>query len=949
MLAAMPLLVGCDEFESFFGDNVGKEVSFSADTYYQNNPFTKTEYSGYDQDNHLISSTSTFERIDWVDGDQMRIWATDGSTTSFADYEVESHETDASAYQNSKATIKHLGEKGIRWMSEADHTFYALYPSPEATGAPSNLTLNGNTITATMQSVITAGTPQPVTDGTNTRLVYKPDMNYAYMWAATQNAPGTKVSLGFKPLMTTFEFSLGTINEEDIQLESFVLSTEEGSPALAGDFVAAINSSLDGFAVSQITNASPSITVNFGGVTINATQSITFTIFALPQDLTNLTMTLNLSNGVSKHLSLKRKQSDSSEYQFITFDAGKKYFITNMGVSPDGWVYTLQEVEQGAEMAWNSASEGTATKMIKSYKTKGESVQEVQMSLQYSPADNDGNCTNNWSPNLPSWLNSLVVGSHTDEQNPDDPFTLTGSYKVMPVVETETVNEINEHIRILKENGSNEDDGFSSGKPQDLALYDINNLNSARSTGAKTANSYVVDKAGWYMFPLVYGNAIDWDKASNGLNVGSYYDGLGDNWDSGNYYVLHRFRNYLNNGITSPYILDDIGLRADQVEAVIVWEDVSGDKLFINTADVVSAPTTTAVYKELEDGTTDKTVPYIKFDVDETNIRQGNAVIALREKEGENRIIWSWHIWVTDTDLSTLTVQTRSSVVPSNQMLKVNLGWCDTKVITEYSYTPRKYFVKVSQVEGNAAPVVFAVTQTGPTSTKTFIGSATFYQYGRKDPFLPMMGELMDPFNKESYSPAGYPIVTDNTTIKYSTEQTSSPGNVSFGIQNPYIQYGHTSGSSYGWVTSKQHNLWDVTETSSNGHGYQYGMPDQNKDKIVVKSVYDPCPPGFSVPNYMAFTIFTTNGGNSGTFTTPDPETEDGLGYLLNTTASGGEKIFFPYHGFRSKGLIYPGPFYILNSKADGDNYHVGFNIAGPMRDLEKSNAYHVRPVKEMQ
>ncbi|MBO4844333.1 MAG: hypothetical protein J5490_07100 [Bacteroidales bacterium] len=937
LLAALFTLASCDFNEFSKGSGVGKPITFTANTYYQNGIGTRTEYSG-----EFFGDETKYERINWVDEDLLRIWAqVDASTKENGDYSVESHETDASNQQNSNAKVKSVGNP-LTWLSDATHTIYALYPSPNTENFTdaSKVSLNGNVITATIPAT------QVVTAESGSK-VFKPDMNYAFMWAATQAAPGNNVNLGFKPLMTTFEFTVGTSVAEGLALKSFTLKTDNDadSPVIAGDFTAAISDDLANCTITNIANGATAINVSLGNVAVTADSPVTFTVFALPQNLTNLSMVFTLSDDSTRELALKRKEEGATEYTFITFEAGKKYRITNVGVPGDGWTYTLEEVEPGTDMVRDDPTAGTATKTIKSYKTKGADVEEVAMTFRYSPADDDGNNLEQWSADLPDWLEPLLVGAHTPEQGADDPFTLTGSYSEMSVVETETLNEINEHIAILKRKGNN---GATSASPQDLALYDINNLASPRGT-VKTANSYVVDKAGWYMFPLVYGNAIDWEKVpSSGLNVGSYYDGLGNGWDSENYYVLHRFRNYLNTGITSPYILDDTHLTEDQVEAVIVWEDVTSDKLFINTAEVVDTPTTTAVYKEL-DGTTSKTVPYIKFDVDDTNIRQGNAVIALREKSGEKRIIWSWHIWVTDTDLSTMTVETRSSTVPSNQMLKVNLGWCDTKVITDFSYTPRKYFVEVTQTEGNADAVVFAVTQTGPTSTRTFIGSATFYQYGRKDPFLPMKGELMDPFNKESYSPAGYTLVKNNTTISNSTEQTSSPGNVSYGIQNPHIQYCHTSGSSYGWVTSKQHNLWDVTETSSNGHSYHDYVFDVNKDKIVVKSIYDPCPPGFSVPNYMAFSIFTTNGPASSGWNTPDPETEDGLGYLLYTTAAGGPKMLFPYHGFRANGLIYAGPFYLINSKASGDNYNVMFNYGGTMQDGIKSNAYSVRPAKEIQ
>lgn len=162
-------------------------------------------------------------------------------------------------------------------------------------------------------------------------------------------------------------------------------------------------------------------------------------------------------------------------------------------------------------------------------------------------------------------------------------------------------------------------------------------------------------------------------------------------------------------------------------------------------------------------------------------------------------------------------------------------------------------------------------------------------------------------------------------------------------------------GSLYGWVASEQRNLWDMTETATNAHSYQSNDPNAGKDKKVVKTIYDPCPPGFSVPHYMAFTIFTKTGGNVTTadysgWATENPESEDGLSFILNTTADGtGPKITFPWQGFRSSGAVIAGPFYIMNSKSAGDRYSVNFNLGGTMRDLTKSNAYNVRPIKEMQ
>ena len=241
---------------------------------------------------------------------------------------------------------------------------------------------------------------------------------------------------------------------------------------------------------------SRTITVNFDDVAITPTNSITFTIFALPQTLTNLTMQFSLSDGTTKNLALKRKDDTSEEYQFITFEAGTKYRITNVGVPGDGWTYTLEEVEPGTAMARTSAAEGTQTKGMYSYRTKDGVTEAVEMQFRYSPADEDGNNLEQWSTTLPEWLTSLLVGEHTDDQNPDDPFTLTGTYTALPANQEITLNQIEEHSTSLKAKGTN---GASSSAPQDLALYDVGSMSPRADNGVKTANSYIVGRAGWYI------------------------------------------------------------------------------------------------------------------------------------------------------------------------------------------------------------------------------------------------------------------------------------------------------------------------------------------------------------------------------------------------------------------------------------------------------------------
>lgn len=119
----------------------------------------------------------------------------------------------------------------------------------------------------------------------------------------------------------------------------------------------------------------------------------------------------------------------------------------------------------------------------------------------------------------------------------------------------------------------------------------------------------------------------------------------------------------------------------------------------------------------------------MKFRVEQDFIKQGNAVVAVLDDS--DRIMWSWHIWVTDyklgDDLKTIEKSSRSY-----KMLPVNLGWCDGESLS--SYEGRSVKVRFTQEETNKTEII-TITQT-PYSVST-AGNAPYYQWGRKDPMLP--------------------------------------------------------------------------------------------------------------------------------------------------------------------------------------------------------------------
>ena len=405
----------------------------------------------------------------------------------------------------------------------------------------------------------------------------------------------------------------------------------------------------------------------------------------------------------------------------------------------------------------------------------------------------------------------------------------------------------------------------SEGAPWDLSMHTVT---GAERTAPVTANCYIVNRGGWYMFPLVYGNAIDWTKnPSTGVNSAAWTDGTGEanHVDTeGHVDIYHTFQRHDQQGITGPYILQNLGLTSTQVSPVIVWEDVR---------DAAHAFIPSSSLSIIESGG----IPYIRFHVadectvdeqtgDITGIRQGNAVIALREGT-TGPILWSWHIWVTDQEMAPVTVGTKS-------ILPADLGWCDTK--TDVHFTERDWYVRIRPVEGDADPLVVHVHQN--SSVSHWNSGTTLYQWGRKDPFIPVAfyesPEGTQAFvSKPVFSPMSAPLFWGSATVdgrSYGTgisakryEIPASPEPFSSGAGdgitypfriyygNPYPNSTNNHECTLAWMCSDYpFNLWYMG-AGTNSAAHSADLHQQGK------TVYDPCPPGFSIPNYDVFSALS--------------------------------------------------------------------------------------------
>ena len=289
-------------------------VQFSATS---NAAATRTAYSGQGE---TTSGKLTKERIDWVDGDKLTIYSPEAVveyTTSVhsAEYEIVSHTNDGA---RSKAVLAPSVQSatgmanGLWWNNAAStHHFYARYPADPAK-------IDGTSMTATIPA-----TQQMKKDDTG---AWVPDMQYAYMFAsATATDTEAPVELDFYPEFTALQFEIGAGGNGEAKISSFTLTST--SDVLAGDFtvacatgVASTTSTTKTLAMDVTNRTDDGVLVITGGG-----ESATITLFALPLDFTNLTLTVVGQPFGTRTLKLADKDGN-----MIPFTGGKKYWIKGL-------------------------------------------------------------------------------------------------------------------------------------------------------------------------------------------------------------------------------------------------------------------------------------------------------------------------------------------------------------------------------------------------------------------------------------------------------------------------------------------------------------------------------------------------------------------------------------------------------------------------------------------
>jgi len=273
-------------------------------------------------------------------------------------------------------------------------------------------------------------------------------------------------------------------------------------------------------------------------------------------------------------------------------------------------------------------------------------------------------------------------------------------------------------------------------------------------------------------------------------------------------------KNHKNTYITNPWLKNN-GATPDG--AKLVWEDVKGMVSSVGLSD-----------------------NHLTFSVDPDKIAEGNIILAATQG---NAIVWSWHIWVTPQTMEDLTtVNTGEHVY---MVAPANVGLVRGTVKTGTLYAGSKCKIRAT---ANNLTLEFMVTQPDYFQiSQTYDNQCTYYQFGRKDPFPPGYG---------ASSAEGNDIGTYSSTAGtlISNYALATAGYL---IQNPEKWSYPNNGTAYSDPDYYAYNFWNKVSDGCVQSGSIYR--DGNLAEATVKTIYDPCPPGFCVPTDNLFYYSANN------------------------------------------------------------------------------------------
>lgn len=594
--------------------------------------------------------------------------------------------------------------------------------------------------------------------------------------------------------------------------------------------------------------------------------------FAVPQTF-DTSMTLQIvvaeSETASSKPGIDLDISKDANGNFVKWEAGKTYTYT-ISKKPDiNWDYTF-------EVAGNTNANNTPEVLLHSWGPQ----QDISVKSYSIPSDGSGQKSVDWSYEYStdggktwiaatggSFANVLKVFSGSKNTPAGN-----GSNHALKATAAFPETFSNEYDRQIQQAGQE----GSAGNYYDLST-------KGGKTARNTANCYVINRGGYYKIPLVWGNAI-----KNGAKNESAYKMTGKHQNTKAVWLTYK-----GNSISDPWITKQYSF-GQTLKGVIEWMDIQ---------DLVEG-------LSIEYNTSGEN--YLRFHVNPTKAKQGNAVISLTESGGT--VIWSWHIWITTYKPGETTVNSdwnnplvdREIINNSGnryQMMAIPLGHVlgATRRIESNSIL-LKFKQNDSGLERRVKVLRYGGLERKP-------GHTPLYQYGRH---VPVPGGVYTGTNPGSWDKVK-PITTWGEKNNGQTQIYQSTGTVVTTdlIKNPHTIYHTASGMGPIFTEGERlRNRWDMACRGDNEGSGDYG--NNGNAQHTIKSVYDPSPAGYSMPTRDAFTGFcqagtTATGPYYSNWSTPfkyenEFYAEYGCHFRIHVSSADNQTLMLPSTGWRNPG-----------------------------------------------
>lgn len=669
-----------------------------------------------------------------------------------------------------------------------------------------------------------------------------------------------RTDLDFRHALTAIKFAVG----QNLSINKTISKVEIRNALSKGKYT--LSDKFDGTG-AKWENLSDAKTFKLEGLAVSTNQNPNavltgndgdnYTFYMIPQELTgkNITVYVEFTDGSKIESTLKGSWLAGTT---------KTYKLSEKNST---WEYTL-ETTNPANVAYNQDKSNDY--FVTSYRNAPDGTKQAVKwkAVGYEEYDRATDSWTNLGTNKPSWLTAMSKESGNGRATAE-----SGKATITKADLKDRLTEYNKVLQTATEKGA-------AGN-----YYNLSNTNGGDAI-QNTANSYLISAPGYYRIPLVYGNAV-----KGGTTNESSYKTAHTGTD-----VLSNFKDHLGNDITTPYInVQNASNPATQ--ASIVWMDQqalvddlsvtnNGDKSFVN------------------------------FHVSAANIKNGNAVIAVKSTDGT--IMWSWHLWFDHSDaLSTIACTNHEG--DNFKVTKNILGYTIYKWKSTSYESPRVARMKIEQEVGNGAKKSAYITITqSPYAEREY--STALYQFGRKDAF------------------------PGTNTLYESTFVENGGNNISIvnAIQNPGTFY--TDGNK--WDTEYRYfNLWSMQTTSQT-----------DVSKTLIKTIYDPCPVGFSMPPLKTFSGVTITGK-----TNTNNKDINALGdwdqgwHFYAKDSSSPSTVYYPaigsrtakegkLYGVKDRGYYWVG---VPSSTSAGNNLDIRNTIVIPANNLNRAVGCSIRPVAQ--